>query len=43
MDADFGGTELEAALRHTLSIRDRKTPTMLFVLTDGQVCCDPTT
>jgi hypothetical protein len=37
MDANYGGTNLLAALQFVFKRRS-KTPTMLFVLTDGQVC-----
>lgn len=36
MEADYGGTELEHALRETLNSR-RSMPTSVFVLTDGEV------
>lgn len=36
MDADFGGTELRAALEFMFNIRSRDMPTSCFVLTDGE-------
>ena len=37
MEADYGGTELEHALRNTLNSRHMSSPTSVFVLTDGEV------
>ena len=37
MDANYGGTELEAAMQKVFAERNRLIPTMVFVLTDGQV------
>jgi hypothetical protein len=37
MEASYGGTELEAALQKVFNERNRLIPTMLFVLTDGEV------
>ena len=37
MEANYGGTELEAALQKVFAERNRLMPTMVFVLTDGQV------
>ncbi|SCV70552.1 BQ2448_3314 [Microbotryum intermedium] len=35
MDADFGGTEMKAALEATFSLRRTTKPTSVFLLTDG--------
>ncbi|GAA5923576.1 hypothetical protein JCM3775_000435 [Rhodotorula graminis] len=37
MDADMGGTEIRAALESVFYLRDKKRPTSVFVLTDGDV------
>ncbi|KII87048.1 hypothetical protein PLICRDRAFT_113205 [Plicaturopsis crispa FD-325 SS-3] len=36
MDANFGGTEIKAALQATLDSRSKTVPTVVFVLTDGE-------
>lgn len=36
MDADYGGTEIRAALEFMFRIRSRDMPTSCFVLTDGE-------
>ncbi|BGP39079.1 hypothetical protein JCM10449v2_003017 [Rhodotorula kratochvilovae] len=35
MEANFGGTEIRAALESVFRLRDQKRPTSVFVLTDG--------
>ena len=37
MDANFGGTELAAAMEHALQGRNHSISTVVFVLTDGEV------
>ncbi|GAA5889554.1 hypothetical protein JCM8208_001058 [Rhodotorula glutinis] len=37
MEADMGGTEIRAALESVFKLRDKKRPTSVFVLTDGDV------
>lgn len=37
MEADYGGTEMKAALEAAFSKRAKDRPTNLFVLTDGDV------
>lgn len=45
MDANYGGTEIRAAVQHVLANRGRTRPTSFFVLTDGEVskeiCLEP--
>jgi hypothetical protein len=38
MHANYGGTEIRAALQHVFDQRNSRLPTMVFVLTDGEVC-----
>lgn len=37
MDADYGGTEICSALQLALGSRNSQMPTVVFVLTDGEV------
>jgi hypothetical protein len=37
MGANYGGTEIRAALQAAFGSRDRDGPTSIFVLTDGEV------
>lgn len=44
MDANYGGTEIRSALDLALKARNFQMPTVVFVLTDGEVhtsskCC----
>lgn len=38
MDANYGGTEIQRAIKLAFSRRDRSKHTTMFVLTDGDVC-----
>jgi hypothetical protein len=37
MNADMGGTEIGLALQSVFDNRDKATPAVLFLLTDGEV------
>jgi hypothetical protein len=37
MSADYGGTEIEDALKRVFRARRTDTPTAVFMLTDGEV------
>jgi hypothetical protein len=38
MEANYGGTQMRAALEFSLKRRDSSMATAAFVLTDGEVC-----
>lgn len=37
MGSDYGGTEIASALMHVFAKKDKTMPTVVFVLTDGDV------
>ena len=41
MQANYGGTEIRAALESVFTVRKTDRPTSLFVLTDGDVSLPP--
>lgn len=38
MSANYGGTEIRSALSYAFGARNSRIPTVMFVLTDGEVC-----